>query len=448
MGSKSSIIYNEARNNLRVKEKRNIFWRVNDGDIKGKGQIRNISTTGMLLETNSNFIPTDGCRFSFDTSLGHDNFIPQNGKLVWHKKKTFSKNKYLCGIRFVEPGEYVLTKLRVRVQKGIKKIATTRRLKRATNALLILIMLTMTAYISWEANSIYQDLRVTNDRMLDNSQQQAFITQSYATRLDSTQMQLTSVTEELEATKILYQESQGILGEVRVDLELTKAVLSDTEQLLEQTKADLRRSQTELATAKSDMADMQSKVSDIQSNASVSQATKEEMFARIASIENERAKAKTEFENTIALLEEKNKQLTAQMEQFQGQLSFVAAANIQSSQEGESLLARYKLEINNVKEKLNHFRQEAKEIREDALKERDRIQLALGNQGYFMREGKTVQVDLEKYKNAGLESLQTTQSVAATNTTQPTATNVQPAATDTLTKPNTKQVEIDVTFVE
>ncbi|MGE0267757.1 MAG: PilZ domain-containing protein [Candidatus Omnitrophota bacterium] len=440
MGSKSSIIYNEARNNLRIKESRNIFWRVNDGDIKGKGQIRNISTTGMLLETNSNFIPTDGCRFSFDTSLGHDNFIPQNGKLVWHRKKIFSKNKYLCGIRFVEPGEYVLTKLRFRVQKGIKKIASTRRLKRATNAILILLMISMTVYIAWEANNIYRDLNITNQRMLDNSQQQALITQSYATRLDTTQMQLTSVSEELEATKILYQESQGILGEVRVDLELTKAVLADTEQLLEQTKVDLRKTQTELVTSKSDIADMQSKLAATQSKVVVDQSSTEEMAARINSIEKSRAAAKTEFENTIALLEEKNKQLTEQMAQFQGQLILMSADKIQSTQEGQNLLERYQKEINLVKAKLSHFRQEAKQIREDALKERDRVQLALGNQGYFMREGKSVQVDLEKYNNAGLYPAQSMESVAGMSVPEP--------AMEVQTKPTPRKVEIDVTFVE
>ncbi len=58
MSNKSDVIYNEARNNLRVNENKSILWRVNDGDIKGKGQVKNISTTGMLLETNSNFVPT------------------------------------------------------------------------------------------------------------------------------------------------------------------------------------------------------------------------------------------------------------------------------------------------------------------------------------------------------------------------------------------------------
>lgn len=443
MGSKSSIIYNEARNNLRIKESRNIFWRVNDGDIKGKGQIRNISTTGMLLETNSNFIPTDGCRFSFDTSLGHDNFIPQNGKLVWHKKKLFSKNKYLCGIRFVEPGEYVLTKLRVRVQKGIKKIANTRRLRRATNAFFILVMTALTAYLAWESNGIYRDLQLTNQQMLENSQQQALIAHSYATRLDTTQMQLTSVSEELEATKILYQESQGILGEVRVDLELTKAVLADTEQLLEQTKADLRKTQTELVASKSDIADMQSKLSATQSKVVVDQVSTDEMAARISSIEKAGAAAKSEFENTIALLEEKNRQLTEQMAQFQGQLILMSADKIQSTQEGQSLLERYKQEINLVKDKLNHFRREAKQIREDALKERDRVQLALGNQGYFMREGKSVKVDLEKYNNAGLNQAQSKESIAAA-----AGISVPEPAMEVQTKSNPRQVEIDVTFVE
>lgn len=499
MVNKSSTIYNEARNNLRIKESRHIQWRVNDGDIQGQGVIRNISTTGMLLETNSNFIPTDGCRFSFDTSLGHDNFIPQNGKLVWHKKKPFSKNKYLCGVRFVEPGEYVLTKLRGRVQKGIKTIAISRRLRRIINTCLIVIMIAMTVFISWEASLIYRDISATNERLLRLTQQQALLTQSYVSRLEATQLELASVSEELTATRTLFSESQGILGEVRVDLELTKAVLADTEAYLERTKADLRRSQTESATLRSDMADIEVRLSNAESAAQaaaalaqekvtyaeqviaqakqsastpkqipvipVNDADKDKMTARIAQIEKERAGEKSEFENTIALLEEKNRQMTQQLQRLQGEIFAFGADKITTTEEGQKLLQRYQTEVALIKDKLNHFRHEAEQIRVDAMVERDRIRMEIGNNGYLVRDGKAVNVDIEKYRTAGLEESKEAADISTTakaSTEAPTAVvegrpnPVAPIAVESATtrssqaqaKPAKRQVQVDVTFVE
>ena len=477
---------------------------MNDGDIKGKGVIRNISTTGMLLETNSNFIPTDGCRFSFDTSLGHDNFIPQNGKLVWHKKKPFSKNKYLCGVRFVEPGEYVLTKLRGRVQKGIKSIAIRRRVKRVVNAFLILIMIAMTVFISYEATMIYKDITLTNERLLDVTQQQALLTQSYMSRLEATQMELASVSEELAATRTLYRESQGLLGEVRVDLELTKAVLADTETYLETTKSELLRSQSESATLRSDMADMEIRLANAESAAQAAaliaqeksasaelamamaqQATaaasasadapapkaaapvipvndeeKKALSARIAELEKERAGDKTEMQGAIALLEEKNQQLTAELQQLQNKWISMTSENIQTEAEARSLLEAYQAEVAKVKGRLEHFRQQARQIRQDALVERDRIQAELGNNGYFVRNGKQVNVDLEKYRTAGLDKAKAGADIPVTakapqKAPEVKSVNADPIVPDVTTpaaqeqaKSAKRKVQVDVSFVE
>ncbi len=585
MVNKSDIIYNEARNNLRVKESRSVLWRVNDGDIKGKGQIRNISTTGMLLETNSNFVPTEGCRFSFDSALGHDNFIPQNGKLVWHKRKPFSKNKYLCGIRFVEPGEYVLTKLRQRVQKGIKHIANARRMRKVVNFMMIIGMIAMTAYVLWEASHVYQNMNTTNRRMLDASQQQALLTQSFSSRLDVSEMQLASVTEELDATRTLYRESQGLLGEVRVELELTKAVLADTESLLEQTKTDLVGVQGELSTTQSDLAARTKELEGVkeellgaQTNLAGVSAGRDELAAKIKALEESNTGAKADFENTIQLLELKNLQLNEEMAKLQqkitditaanvaaattsgtvesrnialtqeietlksqlaavsesqtvgadqkiiqlneqidslkaqlvtannqnanlkevridnqklnddiirlkkmllavseskvagaeakmaelnteidglkGELAALSADNVLTKEQGQNLIKTYRQEMAKVKDKLKHFRAEAKKVREDALIERDRIQMSLGNQGYFMKNGKAVQVDYAKYENVGLNEVRQNQEIEAVaiNVPEVGATSATPAVEPTpasVDKPiDNRQFEIDVTFVE
>ena len=118
MANRTDIIFNDSRAQVRIQDSRKVYWKVESGTKMGKGSIRNISTTGMLLETNSSDTPTQNSHFSFDTNLGHDNYIPQNGQLMWSRKKPFSKNKYLCGIKFIAPGEYVSGKLRQRIQKS------------------------------------------------------------------------------------------------------------------------------------------------------------------------------------------------------------------------------------------------------------------------------------------------------------------------------------------
>jgi len=70
--------------------------------------LMDISASGMLMETDTAFDPKEECVLSFDTDLGEENYIPQVGRLVWQKKNRFSRNKYSCGIRFLDADEQVL----------------------------------------------------------------------------------------------------------------------------------------------------------------------------------------------------------------------------------------------------------------------------------------------------------------------------------------------------
>ena len=91
----------ENRIDLRVKDKTRIQWKLEGQDVEGQGKVHNISASGMLLEMNTGVIPNDGCSISFGSEAS--DYIPQNGRLVWQKKKRFSKGKCLCGVEFVEP---------------------------------------------------------------------------------------------------------------------------------------------------------------------------------------------------------------------------------------------------------------------------------------------------------------------------------------------------------
>ena len=258
-------------------------------------------------------------------------------------------------------------------------------------------MIGIMAYILWEASSVYQNLTTTSERVLSNSQQQALLTQSYATRLDATQLELLSVSQELDATRLLYQESQGLLGDVRVELALTKAVMADTESLLESAKA-------ELASTKADLAIVEGNLLSATRDAGGIPTGQDSLAGEVQAIDQISAKARAEFEDTIRLLEEKNARLTEDMAKLQGQLTYLSADDVTTTQEGKDFIRNYKKEVKKVKAKLKHFKREARSIRQDAIAERDRIRMQLGNKGYFVKSGAPVTVDIEKFNNAGLDS--------------------------------------------
>ena len=99
---RAHVLLKDDRKDLRIKENVQVPWQIKYKQRNGLARIKNISASGMLIETDRAFDLKDECIFSFDSSLGDNTYIPQVGRLVWHKRKKFSKNRYLCGIKFVE----------------------------------------------------------------------------------------------------------------------------------------------------------------------------------------------------------------------------------------------------------------------------------------------------------------------------------------------------------
>ena len=70
-------MFNDARSNLRVKDRNRISWHIEGSDLKGKGRLRNISASGMLLEVDRSFNPeVNECTLTFDSQINGNNFIP------------------------------------------------------------------------------------------------------------------------------------------------------------------------------------------------------------------------------------------------------------------------------------------------------------------------------------------------------------------------------------
>lgn len=369
MSNRLQSLFSDTRNHFRINDQRRVFWKIKEGVQQGKATIRNVSATGMMIETNGTFVPPkDGCIFTFDSTLGHDNYIPQYGELVWSKKIGRIKNKFHCGVRFFEPADYVQTKLRQRIQKGILRITLTKRTVKGLSVVLTLGIVALTGYALWISQDVYEGLSTSVKRFITVSDQQAALTRNYKDLYNVTQTELARVTQELNATKQLYQESQDQLGSVNQELSETKMILAQTEALLIQA-----RSGADQLTA-----DFQTTLSQ-----------NETAFADL----------KAKLESDIAALQQKNATLEREVGTLQEQLNFYEG-NVKNIDEGYVLLNIFKERMKVVKGKIKSYKKDVRELHRRAQNERDRIQLQIGNNGYLMKNGAPVQVDMEKYNAA------------------------------------------------
>jgi len=125
--NRAHTLLKDDRKDLRIKESARIPWQIKYKQRDGIAKLRNISISGMRIETDTSFNPKDECVFTFDSDLKAGMYIPQLGRLVWHKKKRFSRNKYLSGIKFMEADDKVLKRMRSRVQMGVDQFVKMRR---------------------------------------------------------------------------------------------------------------------------------------------------------------------------------------------------------------------------------------------------------------------------------------------------------------------------------
>lgn len=383
MSNQSNVLYNDARNNLRVKENKKVSWHVDHGDIRGEARIKDISISGMQLEMKSDCMPTDNSYFFFDSTINKDNFIPKVGRLVWHKKKNLGKNKFVCGVRFVEPAEDVLSNLRQRVQSGILRFTRQRRIGTAVEFSFIIGIFGLTAYVLWLSHSIYSQVKQSSDRLESVASTQSTVTRNYMQKYQASEValvnlkeEMTNVTQELSTTKRMYSESQQMLSSVTKELEQTKLALVQTEEMLTNAKTEIKNIK--------------------------------ELNAR------DIAKQKKEFETAIALMQDKNIQLEGELNRLQSELDYYAG-NIKNIDEGRALMELYKTRMKLVKSKIKHYNREAQGMRKSAMAERDRIRMILGNNGYFMKDGQTIKVDEAKYNDPSSESINNVDAQSARN---------------------------------
>jgi len=108
--------------------------------------------------------------------------------------------------------------------------------------------------------------------------------------------------------------------------------------------------------------------------------------------------------NSVEFLKAKDVRLTNEARGLGHQLTGYSE-DIRNVKEGDALIHVYRDKIRMIKTRVYQLRRQAKETRVAALRERDRIRMIIGNNGYFVKGGRAVTVDMERFQTQGLEAL-------------------------------------------
>ena len=110
----------ENRRHFRLREFIEVAWKVADQEVSGEGTVINISASGLLLQTDRMFRPTDNCYLTVESGAETLPFAPKKGKIVWFRRIYSPKERLQCGIQFSERTDNVFLQW---LEKKINKLS-------------------------------------------------------------------------------------------------------------------------------------------------------------------------------------------------------------------------------------------------------------------------------------------------------------------------------------
>ena len=350
---RAHVLLKDDRKDLRIRENIQVPWQIKYRQRHGLAKIRNISASGMLIETNRAFDLKDECIFSFDAEQSADTYIPQIGRLVWHKRKKFSRNKYLCGIKFVEAEEKILQRMRQRVASGVRRYVRDYRIMTITGLVLCAVFMGLMIYIIAFSAMIYNDVSRANEVALGSSNQQVMLSQNAINLYRGNEVKLAEASEKLVIASRLIQEDKTALDLYAQELDATKALLAQTETMLIE-------------------ANDQNVVMNNQLQ---------------------------EFQSLGTAPDQRSAQLPATAGVALGD------GSLDSIDEARTLLTEYKTQINNVKGEIKRLVQEERATRDATIEFLESQRFQIGNNGFIIRDGANVQVDESQFQSLTIGNL-------------------------------------------
>jgi len=93
----------ENRRHFRLREFLDVSWKVDNQEDSGEGTVLNISSAGMLLQTDRVFqLPNDNILYIDSADTQELPFTAKKGKIMWFRRIHTPQERYQCGIRFLE----------------------------------------------------------------------------------------------------------------------------------------------------------------------------------------------------------------------------------------------------------------------------------------------------------------------------------------------------------
>jgi len=93
----------ENRRHFRLREFIDVTWKVHNQEDSGEGTVVNISSSGLLLQTDRVFKPSNNCVLSIESGSETLPFAPKKGKMMWFRRIHSPQERFQCGIQFL-PG--------------------------------------------------------------------------------------------------------------------------------------------------------------------------------------------------------------------------------------------------------------------------------------------------------------------------------------------------------
>jgi chromosome segregation ATPase len=160
-------------------------------------------------------------------------------------------------------------------------------------------------------------------------------------------------------------------------------------QEYKETKVELDVAKDKIVTLTAELEAANAELLNTRQELSTLQGLNDELKGTISSLENYKAKAMAKgeaLENMIVAFKKKNKQLDADLQSVRKELA-TFQPDISDSKEGRAKIQLFKNHIVMVKKNMNVLKQQALTVKIEAQKQRDRLEMLYGNNGYMVKDG-------------------------------------------------------------
>jgi hypothetical protein len=110
------------RRHVRLREDISVRWRIQEIGREGEGTIRNLSVSGLLLESPSLVMPPKDAEFTLEAVEPEKAlFVSCRARFVWGRRALSERQFYFCGLEFLDPPEKAVSAIEARLA-GISDI--------------------------------------------------------------------------------------------------------------------------------------------------------------------------------------------------------------------------------------------------------------------------------------------------------------------------------------